>query len=196
MHPIKTAMAGLMSLALLLGSSSAVLAQEEMEGPDPYLAGSFTGSLVGDTENPLGCAQIVAPDGTEFPLVTMTGLSWGTTTLLGATTMSSQNCYVPLDVLANIQDAVFTLTGEAGDEISGTWSGDCAPGFVFQPGETYRCYGIMEVTGGSGMFDGASGQIMMTAELWEAGMGDEGIGNPLPMEVRIEGLIEYRPASG
>ena len=118
----------------------------------------------------------------------------GTTTLLGPTTMTSMNCYAPGDVMANIPEAVFTLIGDSGDIMSGTWTGDCTPSFVSQPTETYLCHGLLVVTDGTGAFGGASGQIVMMSEHWYAGANADGADNPMPTGVRLEGLIEYPEA--
>jgi hypothetical protein len=171
------------------------VAQDEAKAPDPYLAGTLVGTLGPDFEDPLGCGPILLPDGTEIPPVTMSGMTTGLTTLLGETTMTSMNCYAPGDVMANIPEGAFTLAGEDGDEISGTWSGDCAPSFVSEPTETYLCHGLLSITGGTGSLEGVSGQIAMMSEHWYAGADEDGADNPMPTGVRLEGLIEYPAAS-
>jgi hypothetical protein len=192
MRAFKPVLAGSMSLVLLAGSAG-VVAQDE--APDPYLAGALVGTLAPDFSDPYGCGPITLPDGSEIPPVTMLGNTTGLTTLLGESTMTSMNCYSPADVMANIPESTFTLTGENGDELSGTWTGDCAPSFVSQPTDTYLCYGLLTVTDGTGTFDGATGQIAMMSEHWYAGADEDGGDNPMPTAVRLEGLIEYSTAT-
>ena len=192
MRSLKSVVAGSMVLALSVVSVPAV-AQDDGGVPDPYLAGTLSGTLAPDYDDPFECGPIVLPDGTEMPPVTMVGSTAGMTTLLGEVTMTSMNCYSPLDVMANIPEATFTLTGSDG-ELGGTWTGDCAPSFVTEPTETYLCHGLLLVTEGTGAFEGASGQIAMMSEHWYAGIDADGGENPMPTGVRLEGLIEYSSA--
>ena len=191
MRALKLALAGSISLVLLIGAVGAATAQDDEMASDPYLAGRLAGTLAPDYEDPYGCGPMVMPDGTEMPPFTMVGTTVGMTTLLGESTMTSMNCYSPGDVMANIPQATFTLAGSDGDEISGTWTGDCTPSFVTEPTETYLCHGLLLVTDGTGAFDGATGQIVMMSEHWYAGFDEERGENPMPTAVRLEGLIDY-----
>ena len=64
-------------------------------------------------------------------------LATAISTLLGATTIRQMNCYVPTDTLGNMQLAELTYTGESGDTLTGTATGDCIPDDVPEAGGFY-----------------------------------------------------------
>jgi hypothetical protein len=185
MRAIRLASAGTAAAVLLLATPSDVLGQAEPVGEDPrYFYGELEGFLHPDTDNPFGCEVGFTSDSTLF----------GESTLLGTTTLRQVNCYVPADTLGNVQDAVFTFTGESGDTLSGAAleAGDCIPDDATDAGDYYSCWGKLAITGGTGAFDGASGEIHIFAYTWntqsdhpEAAPGD------VPAMVLLEGLIDY-----
>jgi hypothetical protein len=172
-------------MALMLGATTLAIGQEETaeEGPSPYFFGKVEGFLHHDMDNPLGC-EIGFTSDTTFT---------GETTLLGATTVHVLNCYVPADTLNNIQDTVVVFTGENGDTLTASGgTGDSIPDWVAEPGGVWTSPFTTFVTGGTGAFEGASGEIhginyvenvhtdAEAKELVDA-----------PSNMVFEGLIEY-----
>ena len=190
MHTSRLPLVGIVILALSL-APAAVLAQDEAEGvTSRYLAGKLIGLGSTDYENPLGCEPWVIDDeGTEAPTPTLTNTVIGETTLLGPTAMMSELCLSFTAVLDDVTKGTFTMGGDSG-ELSGTWSGDCTPIGVAM-GEQFMCTGLMEVTGGTGMYEGASGQFRTNADYWNAGFDSDGLWKDSPTAWFIEGLVEY-----
>ena len=185
MRVTRLASAGAVVATLLLGASTIALSQNETVDQGPrYLYGEFEGFLHPDPKNPFECGVGFTSDSTLF----------GEIEPLGASTLRQVNCYVPTDTLGNVQDVVWTITGESGDILSavGVESGDCIPDDVPDAGGFYSCWGSMAVTGGTGAFEGASGEIHVLAYTWntqsdhpDAAPGDT------PAMMIVEGLLEY-----
>jgi len=175
--------AGTAAAVLLLGSSTVVLGQEDVvdEGPR-YFFGELEGFFHPDMDNPLGCDIGFTSDSTVF----------GETELLGSTTSRQLNCYVPTATLENLQLGTWTVTGEAGDSMSGTVSGDCIPDDVPEPGGFYSCPGTIIITDGTGVFEGATGEIRIIGYTTNA-QSDHPDAAPgdTPARMIFEGLIEY-----
>ena len=183
MHTTRLLLTGAATAALLLGSTTQAVSQEEAtaEGPSPYFFGEFEGSLHHDMENPLGCEIGFTSD------TTMTGES----TLLGATTVHMVNCYVPTDTLSNVHDSVVTLTGEDGDTltVSGGW-GDSIPDWVADPDGVWTTVFTASVTDGTGAFEGATGEIHGVNYVENVHVEGEAPGDAHGSMI-IEGIIEY-----
>ena len=185
MRVIRLAAAGTATAVLLLGSSSVVLGQEDAASEDPrYFYGELEGYLHPDPDNPFGCEVGFTSDSMLF----------GESTLLGATTLRQLNCYVPSDTLNTAQLGTWTITGESGDTLTGSenGSGDCIPDEVHEPGGFYSCWGEITITGGTGAFEGATGEVHALVYTWnsqsdhpDAAHGDT------PASMIFEGLVEY-----
>jgi hypothetical protein len=185
MRTIRLLLTGAATAALMLGSTTLAMGQEEttLEGPSPYFYGEVEGFLHHDMENPLDCAIGFTSDST------LTGES----TLLGATTVRLVNCYVPTDTLSNAQGGVLTFTGENGDTITASGgTGDCIPDWVAEPGGLWTCPFTTFVTGGTGAFEGATGEIHGISYV-ENVHEDADIkeGADAPGSITFEGLVEY-----
>ena len=168
----------------VLVTSSVVLGQGEVaEDGQHYLYGEVEGFFHHDMENPLGC---------DIGFTSVETGS-GTSTLLGATTVASHNCYVPTDTYQNMTHGVMTLTGENGDTLElEERTGNCLPDDVPTPGGVYSCVIVSTITAGSGGLEGASGEIVALAYITnvqsdhpDAAPGD------VPMRMIFEGLIDY-----
>ena len=188
MRTTRLLITGAATTALVLGSVALVVGQdeatEEAEGaPSPYFFGEVEGYLHHDMENPLGCAIGFTSDSTLV----------GETTLLGPTTVRLTNCYVPTDTLGNAQDGVLTFTGESGDTITARGgTGDCIPDWVDEPGGVWVCPITTFVTGGSGAFEGATGEIhgiSYVENVHEGSDVNEQVDAPASMV--FEGLVQY-----
>lgn len=177
MRTIRRFLVGTVTLALLLGPTAIVTAQDETS---PLLLGTAKGINHGDMDNPLGCAE------------GWTGVTSavGESSLLGATSVEFQNCYAPEDTLTNAYDGVITFTGEAGDELSGTLSGNCIPDWVTDVGDEWACMMVVEVTGGAGAFDGASGEIHLIGSIINVGVAEDGSFRVHPASIVYEGVID------
>ena len=184
MRSIRLLAAGATTVVLVFCSAVAVMAQEEAEeGPSPYLFGEVEGFLHHNAENPLGCDIGFTSDTTGT----------GTSTLLGATTLSARNCYVPTDTYQNMTNVVMTLTGETGDvlEFEGR-TGNCLPDMTTEAGGVFTCPGTVVVTGGSGAFEGASGEIHTVAYTTNAeAKQPDAVPGDAPFRMIFEGLIDY-----
>jgi hypothetical protein len=185
MRTIKLLLSGAIATVLLLSSTALAVGQEEAvdEGPSPYFFVTAEGFLHHDMENPLGC---------EIGFTSHSTLT-GESTLLGATTVDAVNCYVPTDTLNNMQDGAITFTGENGDTLTGVaLTGDCIPDWVAEPGATWTCPFTMMVTGGTGTYDGASGELHAISYVTNVHTDDaneETVDAPTTM--MLEGLVEY-----
>jgi hypothetical protein len=175
--------AGTTAATLLLGPPTVALGQEEVAGEGPhYLFGEVAGYLHPNEDNPLGCDVGFTSENTLY----------GESTLLGATTVRQVNCYVPTDTLDTIKLITVTYTAESGDTLTATGSGDCIPDVVSEPGGFFSCWGTTTITGGTGAFEGATGEIHAMAYTFntqsdhpEAAPGD------VPISMLFEGLVEY-----
>jgi hypothetical protein len=182
MRAIRLVATGTVAAVLLLSASTVGLGQEEAVGEGPrYFYGEAEGFLHPDTDNPLGCDIGFTSDITMF----------GQSTLLGATTIRQVNCYVPTATLHNMQLAVLTYTGESGDTLTGAGVGDCIPDDVPEAGGFYSCWMVIDITGGTGAFEGASGElhalgytINAQSDHPDAAPGDT------PARTLFEGLVE------
>jgi hypothetical protein len=167
---------------LLIGWSPVVLGQEDIVDGPHYIYGEAEGYLHPNEDNPLGC---------DIGMTSELTLS-GESTLLGATTIRQVNCYVPTTTLENTRFVTITYTGESGDTLTGTGSGDCIPDDVSEPGGFYSCWGTTTITGGTGVFEGASGEIHAIAYTFNT-QSDHPDAEPgdVPATVLFEGLVEY-----
>ncbi len=184
MRTLKLLLSGAVTTVLLLGSTGLAVGQEEAEeGPSPYFFGTVEGVLHHDVENPLGC---------EIGFTSHSMLT-GESTLLGATTVDAVNCYVPTDTLYNMQQGAITFTGENGDTLTAEGvAGDCIPDWVAEPGGTWTCPFTMMVTGGTGTYEGASGEIHGISYVTNVHTDDadkELV--DAPTTFMFEGLVEY-----
>jgi hypothetical protein len=130
------------------------------------------------------------PDGTEMPTPTLTDTVVGETTLLGPTTITAELCLSFTAVLDDVTKGAFTMAGADGDALSGTWSGDCTPVGV-ETGEQFVCTGLFDVTGGTGMFEGATGRFRGNADFWNSGFTEDGLWKDSPTTWFVEGLVDY-----
>ena len=167
-----------------LVTSSVVLSQEEdAEKGQRYLYGEVEGYFHHNTDNPLGCDIGFTSEETGS----------GTSTLLGATTVESHNCYVPTDTYQNMTHGVIILNGENGDTLElQERSGNCLPDDVPTPGGLYSCVIVSTITAGSGGLEGASGEVIALAYITnvqsdhpDAAPGD------VTMRMIFEGLVDY-----
>jgi hypothetical protein len=165
------------------GAEVAAAPQEETDAvANPLMVGSAEGEMVADLENPAGCEIGFTS------VMTATGES----TLLGPTSVVFQNCYAPEDVLANMHGGTTTFSNDAGDSITVAGPGDCIPSWVEEVGAEWICVSMAEVTGGTGQFEGASGQISFTGTVTNSGYDEEGLPTiPHPVSIVFEGLVEY-----
>ena len=150
MRTTRLLLSGAATTALVLGSTTVAIGQEEAadEAQGPYFFGAAEGLLHHDMENPLDCAIGFTSDST------LTGDS-----TLGPVTIHQVNCYVPTDTLRNTPDGSITYTFDNGDTLSGTIDGDCVPDMVMDPDGVYTCVGLTRIDGGTGGLEGASGEI-------------------------------------
>ena len=100
---------------------------------------------------------------------------------------------MPTDTLSNAQDAVLTFTGENGDTITASGgTGDCIPDWVAEPGGLWTCPFATFVTGGTGAFEGATGEIHGISYVEnvheDADIKEEA---DAPGSITFEGLVEY-----
>jgi hypothetical protein len=183
MRVIRLMVAGTVAAVLLLGSSTVVLGQEDARDESPqYFFGELEGFFHPDETNPHDCAIGITSD----------SMSFGQTELLGATTVRQVNCYVPTETLHNIQDAVYTITGESGDALTAIGSGDCIPDDVPEAGGFYSCWATITITGGTGVFGEASGEIHAIGYTWNTQSDHEDAApGDTPARMLLEGLIEY-----
>jgi hypothetical protein len=182
MRTLKLLVGSMATMALVFTATAAALAQEEAEGPSPLMAGSAEGEMIADLENPAGC---------EIGFTSI-ATATGESTLLGPTTVVVQNCYTPEDVLMNMHDATTTFSNEAGDTITAAGPGDCVPSWVEEIGAEWMCVSMAEVTGGTGQFEGASGQVNFVGTITNSGYDEEGLPTiPHPVSIVFEGLVEY-----
>lgn len=184
MRTTRLLLAGATTVALMLGTTTLTLCQEEAdEGPSPYFYGEVEGYLHHDLDNPLGCDIGFTSDST------LTGES----TLLGPTTVKMMNCYVPTDTLNNAQGGVLTFVGENGDTLTASGgTGDCIPDWVGEPDGVWTCPFTTFVTGGTGAFEGATGEIhgINYVENVHTEPDDKEMVDA-PGTMVFEGLIEY-----
>ena len=185
MRTTRRVLAAAVAAVFLLGSSAVALGQAEdaSEGPR-YFYGELEGFLHPDVDNPFECGVGFTSDSMLF----------GQTELLGATTIRQVNCFVPSDTLDNVQGLVITITAENGDTLTGegAGNGDCIPDHVPDAGGYYSCWGAFGITGGTGDFEGASGEIHTIVYTWntqsdhpDAAPGDT------PVMALLEGLVDY-----
>ncbi len=158
MRAIRLVATGTATAILLLGASSVGLGQEGADDARQYFSGEAEGYLHPNEDNPLGCDIGMTSEVTAY----------GESPQLGAITIRQVNCYVPTDTLDNVQLGTITYTFESGDTLAGTASGDCIPDDVPEPGGFYSCWGTTIITGGTGVFEGASGEIHAIAYTFNA----------------------------
>jgi hypothetical protein len=177
MRTIRRFLVSTVTLALVLGPTAIATAQEK---PQQLLLGTAKGINHGNMDNPLGSAE------------GWTGVTSavGESSLLGVTNVEFQNCYSPEDTLTNAYDGIMTLMGEAGDELSGTLSGNCIPDWVTDVGDEWACTMVVEVTGGAGAFEGASGEIHLIGSIINAGVAEDGSFRVHPASMVYEGVID------
>lgn len=184
MRATRLVSAGTAAAVLLLGVAPVALSGEEATGEGRhYLYGEVEGFFHHNEDNPLDCAIGFTSEETAN----------GTSTLLGATTLTARNCYVPTDTYQNMTHGVVTLTGENGDvlELEAT-TGNCLPDDVSTPGGVYSCLMITDITSGTGGFEGAGGEIVALAYTTnvQADHPDAAPGDT-PLRMIFEGLVEY-----
>jgi len=183
MRAMRLVAPGTAAVMLLLGASSVGFGQEgaDVDGPQ-YFYGEVEGYLHANEDNPLGCDIGMTSEVTAY----------GESPQLGAITISQVNCYVPTDTLDNVQLATITYTFESGDTLAGTGSGDCIPDDVPEPGGFYSCWGTTIITGGTGVFEDASGEIHSIAYTFNA-QSDHPDAAPgdVPATMLFEGLVGH-----
>jgi hypothetical protein len=155
---------------LLAGCQQAGGAGAKLVGPTPPatsamavevpFSGTLTGEAAYDLGNPKSCAI-------GFTVVTD---ARGTASHLGRTTFHSEHCIVPTPDGGQIVGGVLVLTAANGDELHGTYTGSFG---AFPPiGDPVVVTGTWVVSGGTGLFENASGTAEMRAQvIWE-GVGD------------------------
>jgi len=182
MRAPRLVLAGTAAAVLLIGWSPVVLGQEDIVDGPRYIYGEAEGYLHANEDNPLGCDIGMTSEVTAY----------GESPQLGAVTISQVNCYVPTDTLDNVQLGTITYTFESGDTLAGTGSGDCIPDDVPEPGGFYSCWGTTIITGGTGVFEDASGEIHSIAYTFNA-QSDHPDAAPgdVPATMLFEGLVEY-----
>ena len=162
--------------ALVLGSTNLAVGQSS------YFYGEVEGFLHHDMDNPLGCDIGFTSHATAA----------GESTLLGPTAVKQMNCYVPTDTFDNAADATISFTGEDGDSIAGTMPFNCLPDWTEAAGGVFTCVGEITVTGGTGVYEGATGTICAVGFVTNAASKDPAAApDDAPYELIFEGLIEY-----
>ncbi len=91
-------------------------------------------------------------------LLPLTTSTVGTATLIGNYTFETEECF---DLNALTFTGSFTITAASGDTITGPYSGHVT-GFLDEVSPTYLFTGV--VTGGSGRFAGATGEMAGTGQ--------------------------------
>ena len=182
MRTLRLMTAFVAAVVLLLGGALTALAQEEAEaGPGQYLYGEVEGLLHHDMDNPLGCELGFTSDST------LNGES-----TLGALTVRAVNCYVITDTYDNTTDGTVTYTFEDGSTIEGTLTGNCLPDWTDEAGGVFTCIGLTTVTGGTGVYEGATGTIEAVGFVHNVHAKDpDAVPGDAPYELIFEGLIEY-----
>lgn len=176
------------AMLALLATPTTALAQED--GTAEPVGGVLTGVMVNDYENPMGCADWVLPDGSTMPAPTHMSAVTGVITPLGPATMTASTCYSTVDMFENVVDGEWAIVGEGEDGLSGTYDGNCIPDLSMVPGGTWECFGEFTITGGTGVYEGASGRLMGVATYMDTGFTDEGQMRAVPSEWRLEGIVE------
>jgi hypothetical protein len=109
----------------------------------------------------------------------------GTARHLGRSTLDGVHC--PTMGSPSIPFGQLVIVGANGDKLYGTYVSHCTPLMPDTPGEVVTCTGEVQITGGTGRFQGASGSmdqlVKITFPGWEAPMW--------PMTYHLAGWLRY-----
>jgi len=158
------------SVLLLVTAAAAPGVSARAGGTDRPIHGSMTGDLTFDIDF----------DREVCPVVTMTDAE-GTMSHLGRVTSHWEHCPPVLPGQTAYTDGHMLLVAANGDELIGEYEdADGNPPFV------------IDVTGGTGRFEGASGVIVLLDFVAEGEWGDDGLPiQPWYWEGTLAGAISY-----
>ena len=169
-------LAMVLALFTMTGTSAVADGGDDGEAQRPF-TGTLDGSVTFAPADPaMNCTWPPAPEG---PLMTISQ-GVGTATHMGRVTMSSVHCS------GDFLDGSMVLTAANGDQVFLDYSGPCTP--FPPPTPDITCDLAAEVTGGTGRFEGATGEADLTAHVIYPGTPGPG---PWEAHFAWEGWISY-----
>jgi len=171
--------------AIILTTPGAVLAQDEAAAsPDAgTMSVPFEGVFVGTVN-----FAPVDPPTDACPMVRTIVDATGHTTI-GTVTVHAEHCPTMAPGIPSAPGGTMTMTTESGDQLESSYWVDCDPVVPSAPeGEIIACVGRLHITGGTGIYAGATGTASQVSSVW---FGGDLTATDWPWLNVIEGELTY-----